>query len=123
VSPRHCPPPYFFRRSRLDNADNRPERAVEEERVLTAEAVAKQPRKGVEGHGILRDGERDRASLASAHAVANLLRGAIRANLRMHLAVDNQHRPGLRRVSRRRRAQARGAHPLVAASGFKVSAN
>ena len=79
-------------------------RAVEEERVLTAEAVAKQPRERVEGHGLVGDGEADRASLARADAVADLLRGSVRPDLRMHLAVDDQHRPGLRRVARGRRA-------------------
>ena len=68
-----------FRRTRLHDADNRPERlrfvvaaefrrierrhrAVEEERVLTAEAVPEQPREGVEGDRFVGDGEGDRAA-------------------------------------------------------------
>src|ERR1700679_3688561 len=107
-------------RSRPHHADNRSERlefvaaiefrrierrhgAIEEERVLAAKPVAKEPRERVEGHRVVGDGEADCASLAGAYAVANLLRGAIRPNFRMHLSVDDQHWPGLRRVARGRR--------------------
>src|ERR1700689_2174605 len=108
-------------RSRPHHADNRSERlefvaaiefrrierrygAVEEERVLAAEAIAEQTRERVESHWFVGDGEADCASLAGAHAVADLLRGSIWPDLRMHLPVDDQHWPGLRRVARGRRA-------------------
>src|SRR6202044_92113 len=83
----------LLRRSRPHHPDNRSERlefvatiefrrlerrhrAIEEERVLAAEAVAKEPRERVEGHRVVGDGEADCASLTCAHAVADLLRGA-----------------------------------------------
>src|SRR3984885_14173840 len=94
-------------RSRPHHADNRSERlefvaaiefrrierrhgAIEEERVLAAKPVAKEPRERVEGHRLVGDGEAECASLAGAHAVADLLRGSIWPDFGMHLSIDNQ---------------------------------
>src|SRR6202042_3184525 len=98
--------------ARLHHTDNRPERlrfvvaaefrrierrhrAIEEEGVLAAKPIAKEPCERVEGHRIVGDGEIDRAPLACANAVTDLLRGAIWPDLRVHFAVDDQHWSGL----------------------------
>src|SRR5579863_6673875 len=78
-------------------------RAVEEERVPTAKAVAEEAREGVEGHRLVGDGEHDRAAFARAHPVADLLRGSARPDLRVNPTLDDQHRSRLGRIARGRR--------------------
>src|SRR3954447_5673972 len=79
------------KRGRVEARD----RAVEEERVRGAQAVAEEVGELAEGDGPVRDREHGRLRVAHPDAVADFARDAVIRNFWVDAPVDHEHRPRL----------------------------